>query len=209
MYLLNSFRVVYYKLLGVKIPFNAVIRSGSDISGKVTIGPKVHINKDVRIKGTVNIGSGSYIDRGVAIIGNVDIGRNTVVGSCTILSTMPKGYLKIGNDVLVNAFSVLGSSERVEIKDHCVFAAYVQITDAEHGFEDPAVLIKHAPFTTAPVVVEENVWFGSGVVVLKGVTVGSGAVIGAKSLVTKDIPALGIAYGTPAKVVKTRGQLGS
>jgi acetyltransferase-like isoleucine patch superfamily enzyme len=119
---------------------------------------------------------------------------------------MPNGHLKIGNDVLVNNFSVLGSSERVEIMDHCIFAAYVQITDAAHGFEDPTLMIKHAPFTTAPVTIEENVWLGSAVLIAKGVTVGKGSVIGAKSLVNTCIPPLSIAYGTPAKVVKVRGE---
>ena len=112
--------------------------------------------------------------------------------------------MKIGNDVQVNSFSVLGASDRVEIRDHCIFAAFVQITDAFHGFEDSDVLIKHAPFITSPVTIEKNVWLGSGVAVLKGVTIGEGSVIGAKALVTESIPPLSIAYGIPAKVMRKR-----
>ena len=53
-----------------------------------------------------------------------------------------------------------------------------------------------------PIIVGDNVWFGGDVTVMPGVKIGSGAVIGAKSLVTKDIPAGFLAYGNPCKVVK-------
>jgi len=220
----NFIRILYHRSNGIVIPSSVSVGENSELEGNVVIGPNVRIGRyvqisgdvkigegsnighDVRIAGNTKIGRGSIIERDVHIVGNVDIGENTVVGDCTILSTMPKGYLKIGNDVLVNNFSVLGSCERVEIMDHCIFAAYVQITDAAHGFEDPTLVIKHAPFSTAPVTIEENVWLGSAVMIAKGVTVGEGSVIGAKSLVKKSIPPLSIAYGIPANVIKVRGE---
>jgi acetyltransferase-like isoleucine patch superfamily enzyme len=55
-----------------------------------------------------------------------------------------------------------------------------------------------------PVVIEQDVWIGAAVIILKGVTIGEGAVIGAGSLVTKDIPPYTIAVGTPAKSIKKR-----
>jgi galactoside O-acetyltransferase len=54
----------------------------------------------------------------------------------------------------------------------------------------------------APIIIESKVWVGFGVVILKGVTVGEGAVIGAKSVVTKDVPAWSVVAGNPAQVVK-------
>ena len=53
-----------------------------------------------------------------------------------------------------------------------------------------------------PIIIGNNVWLGFDVVVLKGVTIGDGAIIGAKSVVTRDIPAWSIAAGNPAQVVK-------
>lgn len=54
-----------------------------------------------------------------------------------------------------------------------------------------------------PVVIEDNVWLGMNVVVLKGVHIGKNSLIGANSVVTKDIPANSVAVGSPAKVIKT------
>jgi acetyltransferase-like isoleucine patch superfamily enzyme len=54
-----------------------------------------------------------------------------------------------------------------------------------------------------PIILEDDVWLGARVIVLKGVTIGQGAVIGAGSVVTRDIPPHSVAVGQPARVVKT------
>lgn len=195
----------FFRLFGIKVSFTTTIKKRVKISGQVKIGQNVFIDEDVRISGRVNIGNGSHLCRGTELIGNIDIGDYTIIGSYSTISTLTNSYLKIGNDVLINNFSVLGASDFVEIRDHCIFAPYVQITDASHNFENPADYIKHSGINTAPVLIEENVWLGSGVMVMKGVTIGMGSVIGAKSLVTKDIPQLSIAYGIPAEVKRIRG----
>ncbi len=174
------------------------------IEGSVSVGDCCAIADGVIIGGEVRLGDRVQIEKHAQLTGNVQIGDDTLIGSFSILSTTRDGRLIIGKDVLVNSFSVIGSSARVEIGDHCIFAAYVQITDATHGIRDPGKLTKHADFETAPVRIEENVWLGSAAMVMMGVTIGRGAVIGAKALVTDDIPALSIAYGLPARVVRTR-----
>ena len=60
---------------------------------------------------------------------------------------------------------------------------------------------------TAPIVIKDKVWIGFGVTILKGVTIGGGAVIGAKSVVTRDIPPWTVAGGNPAKVIRHIGKL--
>jgi acetyltransferase-like isoleucine patch superfamily enzyme len=204
-YISNSFLVIHYRLNGINISFKTTISQGCKLTGKINVHDNVYIGKNVLIQGEVVIESGSYIDDDVKLIGNIKIGENTTISCFTTISTMPTGFFKIGNDVLVNSFSVLGASESVEIKNHCIFAPYVHITDASHGFEDPLALIKHSEFITDPVTIEENVWLGSGVMVMKGVVIGEGAVIGAKSLVTKSIPKHSVAYGIPAQVKRIRG----
>jgi len=138
----------------------------------------------------------------VEISGNVEIGGDTVIGGYSYLSTMTSGSLKIGQDVLVNAFSVVGASDRVEIGDHCIFAAYVHITDAAHGIDDPDALIKHAQWRSEPVWIGKNVWLGSAVMIAMGSKIGEGSVIGAKSMVNSEIPAMSIAYGVPARAMR-------
>lgn len=81
------------------------------------------------------------------------------------------------------------------------------ITDHYHGntkklHEISAIMPNMRPLTSkGPVYIGENVWIGDGVVVLPNVTIGTGAIIGANSVVTRDIPAYSVAVGVPAKVI--------
>lgn len=117
--------------------------------------------------------------------------------------------LIIGDNIQMNDFVHICALDRVEIGDGCLFASHVYISDNSHGrYEgrdmdsDPEIAPDHREYITAPVKIGKNVWLGEGVIVLPGVTIGDGCVIGAHSVVNKDIPAASIAVGSPAKVVK-------
>jgi lipopolysaccharide O-acetyltransferase len=168
------------------------------------IGDRARIAEGVVLSGSVRIGARCWIQKFVEIAGNVDVGPETTVGAYSFLSTMPSASIRIGRDVLVNAYTIIGASERVTIDDHCIFAAYVQITDASHGIHDPAELTKHAEFDHAPVHIHRNVWLGSASMVTMGVEIGEGCVVGAKALVNRSLPRMSVAYGIPARVVRTR-----
>lgn len=157
----------------------------------------------LRLKG-VRLGRNCYVGKGVTIVGNVSIGDGTTIGDMTIISTMPDGSLTIGKDCHINSFNVLGAATNVSIGDHCIFAAFVHITDATHEYDTPEILIKNAPIYGAPVTIGKNVWLGSGAMVLKGVSIGDGTVIGAKALVNKSIPANSVAVGIPCRPIKSR-----
>ncbi len=201
----NAWRVGVFRAQGIVIGPAVTIGRGARISGQVVIGEGTVVDRDANIRGNVKIGKRCQILVGVDICGNVEIGDGSTIGNYTTLSTLPEeGRLIIGCDVYVNSFSVLGSSLSVTIKDHCIFAPFVQITDASHGIDDSAALTKHSPFKKAPVVLEENVWLGSGVMIMMGVTIGKGSVIGAKSLVSGSIPPFSVAYGIPASVKRER-----
>ena len=79
----------------------------------------------------------------------------------------------------------------------------VQITDNNHT-TDGNNLIKYQLSTIKSISIGQDCWIGSGAKILAGVTIGNGAVIGANSVVTKDIPPFAIAVGSPARVIKYR-----
>lgn len=92
------------------------------------------------------------------------------------------------------------ANERIVIGDRCRIGDDVSFFDCDFHEMDPAHRGRsHGP--TAPVRIGDNVWIGSGVRVLKGVTIGENSVIGAMSLVCKSIPANCIAAGNPARVL--------
>ena len=89
----------------------------------------------------------------------------------------------------------------MHIASGCAFYSY------DHGVA-PSLLIGKQPLETkGKILVEDDAWLGFGVIVLSGVHIGKGAVIGAGSVVTHDVPAGAIAVGSPARVIKSRSQL--
>lgn len=104
--------------------------------------------------------------------------------------------LKIGKDVFVNSNLLAMARGGITIGDHARIAANVQLISNNHDPYDLNVL------TCKPVEIGDYAWIGAGATVLPGVRVGCHAVIGASSVVTKDVPDYAIAVGNPAKVIK-------
>jgi len=109
----------------------------------------------------------------------------------------------IGNRVTATASLTLGAHEAIIIEDDVMFAANVNLTDGFHGFVNADEPYKYQPiFRIAPIAIKRGCWIGQNVVILPGVTIGELSIVGANSVVTKDIPARCIAVGAPARVVK-------
>lgn len=104
----------------------------------------------------------------------------------------------------------------LKVGAYCSFAPYIQIIlGAEHRIDwtttfpftalwDQAKNITGHPLSKGDVVIGNDVWISLGAVILSGVTIGDGAVIGAHSVVTKDVPPYGIVAGNPARLIKKR-----
>ena len=133
------------------------------------------------------------------------IGKNCIIGYRTYITTGFEGYVSIGDNVHVNGpdTHILGNGG-VVIGENVLIGARVSIVSANHVFKDKDILIKDQGSIAKGIKIEEDVWLGTGVVVLDGVTIHKGAVIGAGAVVTKDIPQNAVAVGVPAKIVKYR-----
>lgn len=110
----------------------------------------------------------------------------------------------IGNH---NAFSnnvSFISLEKITLGDHCLIGDQVMILDCDHH-EIDSKKRHHGTGPVLPVTIGNNVWLGSRVMVLKGVTIGNNTVIAAMSVVTRSIPENCLAAGVPAKVIKQIG----
>lgn len=114
------------------------------------------------------------------------------------------GTLSIGDRSIFGHHCTVAAKQSIEIGHDCLIAEMVSIRDHDHAFEDFTIPIRDQGSTCAPVRIGNNVWLAARVVVVKGVTIGDGAIVGAGAVVTKDIPAGAIAVGVPARVVKMR-----
>lgn len=106
-----------------------------------------------------------------------------------------KGRISIGDNCGFSG-TVIASALSITIGNNVRCGANTLITDTDWHQDDPRT------GKDAPVIIEDNVWLGYGVKVLKGVTIGQGTLIGAGSIVTKSIPANVIAAGNPCKVIR-------
>ncbi|MBG6240267.1 acetyltransferase-like isoleucine patch superfamily enzyme [Mycetocola sp. CAN_C7] len=107
--------------------------------------------------------------------------------------------ISIGKRVFINSGCRFQDQGGIAIGDDCLIGHNVVIATLQHDIA-PA---RRSDLIPSPVIIGRNVWLGANVTVLPGVTVGDDAVIGAGSVVTKDVPARTIAVGSPARVVRT------
>ncbi|HDP25876.1 MAG TPA: acyltransferase [Deltaproteobacteria bacterium] len=111
-----------------------------------------------------------------------------------------EGAIRIGNYCLLCPGLRISSATEITIGDSCMMASGVYITDSDwHGIYDRLDFIGK----TGPVRIGTNVWIGDGAIVCKGVTVGENSIIGAGSVVIRDIPPNTVAAGNPAVPVRT------
>lgn len=109
----------------------------------------------------------------------------------------------IGDGSQIQPYSHIAAVDSVYIGKGVLMASYVYITDHDHDFSDPFdPPVSNQRLVSSPTRIEDFVWLGERVMVLKGVTIGERSVIGAGSIVTKDIPAFSVAVGSPARVIQ-------
>jgi acetyltransferase-like isoleucine patch superfamily enzyme len=173
---------------GYIAPSAIIYHSDLRLGSNVLIGDRVIIYQ-AKDGGKVKLGDHVSILRDTAIEtgfgGSVNIGTKTWVHPRGQINGY-LGSINIGNGV--------------DIAPNCAFYSY------DHSFS-PDRPIREQPLTTkGDIVIEDHAWLGVGVIVLSGVHIGKGAVIGAGSVVTKNVPDNAIAIGNPARVVKSRNE---
>lgn len=112
--------------------------------------------------------------------------------------------LNCGKRVFIGRHAYLGVYVPITIGDNTLIGAYSYIVSANHRFESRAAPIRDQGYRGAPIEIGEDVWIGTHVVILPGVRIGKGAIIGAGSLVNRNIPEYEIWGGVPARFIKKR-----
>ena len=178
-------------------------RSNKIFIGKNTLTPnfEIEIRREDKNNLFLSIGNNSIVS-GRFIFenesGNISIGDNTFVGGGSFISI---NKISIGNDVLIswgctfmdnNAHSLKWSERKNDVKEW------------KKGLEENRVgyYKNWNNVKSSPIIVEDKAWIGFEVVILKGVRIGEGAIIGSRSVVTKDVPDWTIVAGNPAQIVR-------
>jgi len=157
-------------------------------------------NPNCRFGKSVSIGKGVSIrvtDGGTCFIGK----GSSLKDNCVVM--VKRGNLKIGDHSFIGWGTIICSNESILIGKNALIAEHVSIRDQNHGMKLDSLPFNSQSMTTAPILIEENVWIGAKATITSGVTIGSNSVVGANSVATRDIAKNSLAVGTPAKVIRS------
>ena len=119
--------------------------------------------------------------------GRVKVGRNCEFAAGCDFQVHSDGVLTIGGGVYFNRYCMISAHQKVSIGEHCIFGPGVKIFDNNHKFNAEHGVV--SGLSTDDIVIGNNCWIASDVVILKGVHIGDNSVIGAGCIIYKDIPA--------------------
>ena len=160
----------------------------------------------VSVGNLVTIHEQVHIDRRVAVtIGDrVDIRDRVRIGIAE--SGERAGQLDIGDGTVILSDTQIDCSARVSVGSGTHVGRRAQIFTHSHDTSRRDVPVLDAPITVAPVTIGDDVMIYNDVVILPGVTIGNGAIVAIRSVVTRDVAPYAIVAGSPARVVGSRGE---
>lgn len=177
-----------------KIGMNCVI-SGKDLvvefPENVSLGNSVQINNNAQL---------------FAIKSEISLNDHVYMNQYSIIYAV-EGFVQIGKSAYINHHTeIIAKKAKVIVGDNVLIGMNVLITTSNHGIKRNNIPIGLQDETHSDVVVEKGVWIGAKSVILPGVRLGKGCVIGAGSVVTKDVEPYSIVGGVPASLIKMRSK---
>lgn len=155
---------------------------GARVGAKATIGPRCMTDRPM----------------------GVTIGERSLLEADVFMKLVDEAaLLEIGDFTFIGRGVEFDTMERISIGSHSQIAPRCFITDHNHGTAAD-FRIDQQPSAASPVVIGSDVWLGAGTVVLPGVTIGDGSVVGANSVVTRDVEAMSVVAGAPARFLRRR-----
>ncbi|MBR9978422.1 MAG: acyltransferase [Bacteroidetes bacterium] len=132
------------------------------------------------------------------------IGSDVMVLHDSWLIAHPGDTLHLEDDVYISRQCTVSGSVRIGCGT--LIGAFATIIDANHVFDDTKRQIREQGGRQRPIDIGSDVWIGAHAIILEGVMIGDGAVVAANATVTKDVPPGAVVAGSPARVLRMRGE---
>jgi acetyltransferase-like isoleucine patch superfamily enzyme len=158
---------------------------------------KIYLGDNVVVDENCVLDAKGTDDKGTVLGDGVFIGRNTIV-DCK------NGDINIDKGSNISFNCQVFSANFVNLGKNVLIAAYTFLNGGSHNFERLDIPVMEQERCGKGLVVEDGVWLGAGVKVMDGVTIGKDAIVGAGAVVIRDVSALGIAGGVPARLIRMR-----
>lgn len=145
---------------------------------------------------------------------NIEIGENVWIGKGVQLLATEKSRdgqsftpkIIIGDNCNIGDYSHITCINEIRFGKNVLLGKNILISDNSHGVSERSILSvppnRRPLVSKGPVIIDDNVWIGEKASILPGVHIGYGAIIGAGSVVTKDVPEYAVVAGNPARIVK-------
>jgi len=163
---------------------SSVIHNEGSVNNFSNDSTKISIGKNTHIRGNLQV---------FAYGGSIEIGNNCYVGELSYIWSGEK--IVIGNNVLISHQVNIIDSNSHELNAQERVQGYLHIISKGHPTEKGSIL-------TSPIIINDNAWISFGVIILKGITIGEGAVVAAGSVVTKNVAPYTLVAGNPARYIK-------
>ena len=189
--------------LGSKVEFMMIKVRGYVLFGKknIYVYPHVEINNPE----AVNVGDNITIHSNVRLQSlqksPIHISNNVQIYDHSVIQSLG-GEVVIGNNVIIGKYTTIQAQSSVTIEDDVLLASKIQFITNTHVYENPNTPIKYQNNISKPIVVKKGAWIGINCTILSGVTIGTNSVVGAGSVVNRDIPDYCIVAGAPARIIK-------
>lgn len=138
----------------------------------------------------------------------LEIGKRVTIMDHSRIAAKNGGKLYIGNHSLIGRYCILSAWHEIIIEDNVLFSNMIWITDHQHRFDLKLPVDFSNCDNLKAIRIKSGTWIGNKVTIMQGVTIGKNCVIGANSVVTKDVPDSCVAAGVPAKIIKTAKEIG-
>ena len=162
---------------------------------------KLRLGRRLSLRGMAFIGPGCKLEVGRSAV--LELGRWSWVGhGCKL--RCHEGVVSIGAKSVLGQECTISAFQHVSIGRECVVADRVMMIDFDHGMAEVERPIRRQGIYKRDVHVGNNVWIGYGACILRGITIGDNAVVGANAVVTHDVPANAVVAGVPARLIRMR-----
>ena len=184
-----------------KIKKLLITRHIKDLKG-VEVGERVNFNGFPWI--LLEPGSKLLIGPECTFVSDFYVNNAGINHPCILSATSPNSIIKIGKGSGMSGATIV-AAESVEIGEYVNIGVNSCIYDTDFHPLDPVIRRRHPTENacSSPIIIEDDVWLGANVIVLKGVTIGARSIVGAGSVVTHDVPPDTVVAGNPAKVIKS------
>lgn len=163
---------------------------------KIVVGRNVKFEDECEIQGLST--------KGIILGDNVTIGRYTMIRPSSYYGVEVGEGVEIGNNSSIGPLGYVGCAGYIKIGNNVMIGPKVSLFAENHKFDNPDKNIKEQGLVRKGITIEDNCWIGSNVIILDGVRIGTGSVIGAGTVITKDVSPNSIVLDERKKLVRVR-----